>query len=264
MLGRGRRWRRGLRVGEARLAEGEILRRTGSWTWSVSNHDTVYWSAGHFRIYGFDPQDRPVSYQVARQRIHPEDLDSFEESFDQAVRERKVWEFDHRIALPDASIKYIHTIGRPVLNESVNLVDYVGTPMEVTEQHRSTAALERALAEVKKLNVELRITNEELRIQISERKQAQAALRVSEHRRITQLAKANQALRGCLDTLAQVPELDDFLGQGMAAVTRQLGAVFSTLRMLNVGQSTLTVELVCQEGRLLSPIQAGCPARCLS
>ncbi len=261
LLSRVRKSLRELRDSEARLAEGEILSRTGSWTWSVSNHDNVYWSAGHFRIYGFDPQDRPVSYQVARQRIHPEDLDSFEESFDQAVRERKVWEFAHRIALPDASIKYIHTIGRPVLNESGNLVEYVGTAMEVTEQHRSTAALERALAEVKSLNVELRLTNEELRIQISERKQAQEALRVSEQRRIAQLAKANEALRGCLDTLAQVPELDDFLGQVMAAITRQLGAVSSSLRMLNVEQNTLTVELVFQEDRVLSPIEAGFPER---
>jgi signal transduction histidine kinase/PAS domain-containing protein len=261
LLSRVRKSFRDLRHSEARLAEGERLSRTGSWTWSVSNHDNAYWSAGHFRIYGFDPRDRPVSYQVSRQRIHPEDLDSFEKSFDQAVRERKVWEFDHRIALPDASIKYAHTIGRPVVNESGDLVEYVGTVMDVTEQHQSTAALERALAEVKSLNVELSRTNEELRIQISERKQAQEALRVSEQRRIAQLAKANEALRGCLDTLAQVPELDDFLGQVMAAVTRQLGAVFSTLRMLNVEQNTLTVELVFQEDRVLSPIEAGFPER---
>jgi len=261
LLSRVRKSFRDLRHSEARLAEGERLSRTGSWTWSVSNHDNVYWSAGHFRIYGFDPQEQPVSYQVSRQRIHPEDLDSFENSFDQAVRERKVWEFDHRIALPDGSINYIHTIGRPVVDESGILVEYVGTVMDVTEQHRSTAALERALAEVKSLNVELSRTNEELRIQISERKQAQEALRVSEQRRIAQLAKANEALRGCLDTLAQVPELDDFLGQVMAAVTRQLGAVFSTLRMLNVEQNTLTVELVFQEDRVLSPIEAGFPER---
>jgi signal transduction histidine kinase/PAS domain-containing protein len=259
LLSRVRKSLRELRRSEARLAEGEGLSRTGSWTLNVSNHDNVYWSAGHFRIYSFDPQDRPVSYQVARQRIHPEDLDSFEESLDRAIRERKVWEFDHRIVLPDASIKYIHTIGRPVVNESGNLVEYVGTVMDVTEQHRSTTALELALAEVKSLNAELRQTNEELRIQISERKQAQEALRVSEQRRIAQLAKANEALRGCLDTLAQVPELDDFLGQVMAAITRQLGAVFSTLRMLNLEQNRLTLELVFQGDRVLSPAEAGFP-----
>src|SRR5207244_2540377 len=155
--------------------------------------------------------------------------------------------------------RHIHTLGRPVLNESGDLVEYIGTTMEVTEQHRSTAALEKAFAQVKNLNAELRRTNEELRIQISERKQAQEALRISEQRRIAQLAKANEALRGCLDTLAQVPELDDFLGQVMATITGQLGAFFSTLRMLNVEQNRLTLELVFQEDRVLSPVEAGFP-----
>jgi PAS domain S-box-containing protein len=49
--------------------------------------------------------------------------------------------------------------------------------------------------------------------------------------RATQFARANEALRGCLDTLASVPELDEFLGQVMAAITGQLGAVSSTLRL---------------------------------
>jgi phosphoglycerate-specific signal transduction histidine kinase len=68
---------------------------------------------------------------------------------------------------------------------------------------QATQALERALAEVKSLNVQLRRTSKELRIQISERKQAQEALRANEQQQITQLAKANEALCGCLDSLAQ-------------------------------------------------------------
>src|SRR3981081_4150483 len=88
---------------------------------------------------------------------------------------------------------------------------------------------------------------------------SEARLAESEQRRAVQLAKANEALRGCLDRLAQVPELDDFLGQVMAAITGQLGAFFSTLRMLNVEQNRLTLELVFQEDRVLSPVEAGFP-----
>ena len=51
--------------------------------------------------------------------------------------------------------------------------------------------------------------------------------------RAAELAKANEALRGCLDALASVPELDEFLGQVMAAMTRQLGATSSVLRLRN-------------------------------
>jgi PAS domain S-box-containing protein len=77
--------------------------------------------------------------------------------------------------------------------------------------------------------------------------------------RAAQLVKANEALRGCLDALASVPELDDFLGQVMVAITLQLGAVSSTLRVLSLEQHNLTVELVFQEGRVSSSAEAKYP-----
>jgi predicted ATPase/signal transduction histidine kinase len=87
------------------------------------------------------------------------------------------------------------------------------------------------------------------------RKRAEEELRRSEGF----LAKANEALRGCLDALASVPELDDFLGQVMAVMTRQLGAAASTLRVLNLKQNTLTLELLFQDGRVMSPAEAKYP-----
>ena len=77
--------------------------------------------------------------------------------------------------------------------------------------------------------------------------------------RATELAKANAALRGCLDALASVPKLDDFLGQVMAAITQQLDAVSSSLRMLNLAQNALTLELVFQDGRVMSPAETSYP-----
>jgi PAS domain S-box-containing protein len=77
--------------------------------------------------------------------------------------------------------------------------------------------------------------------------------------RAIQLGRANEALRGCLDALASVRELDDFLGQVMATMTRQLGAVSSTLRVRNFQQNTLPLELVFQDGRVMSPDEAKYP-----
>jgi signal transduction histidine kinase len=88
---------------------------------------------------------------------------------------------------------------------------------------------------------------------ISRRKRPDQALRVSEEQRTTQLLKAIEALRVSLDRLAGSPELDDFLGQVMAAISRQLGAVFSTLHALNREQNSLSLELVFREDRVLSP-----------
>ena len=55
------------------------------------------------------------------------------------------------------------------------------------------------------------------------------------------------------------PGLDHFLGQAMAALTRQLDAVSSSLRILNLEQNTLTLEFVFQGGRVLSPAEASYP-----
>ncbi len=77
--------------------------------------------------------------------------------------------------------------------------------------------------------------------------------------RATQLAKANEALRECLDALASVPELDEFLGQVMAAITRQLGAASSVLRLRNFEKNILTLDLVFQDGRVMTPAEAKYP-----
>jgi len=82
-----------------------------------------------------------------------------------------------------------------------------------------------------------------------------------QRQRATQLAKANEALRGCLDALASVPELDEFLGQVMATITRQLGAVSSLLRVLDPDQKSTTLELFFQDGQVMSPEQAKYPER---
>ena len=259
LLARVRKSFRELRLSEGRLAEGERLSRTGSWTWTVSNRENVYWSAGHFRIFGFDPDKKPVPYQKALQRIHPDDRGLFEQHLSQVVSEKKEWDYLFRVVPPGEATKHVRTIGRPVVDDSGKLSAYVGTVIDVTEQHHSTAALEKAFNDVKTLNAELTRTNEELLREIRERQEAQEALKISEEQRITHLARANEALRGFLDTLADVPELDDFLGQVMASINRYLGATLSTLRLLNTERNRLTIELVLKEGRVLTPIEAGFP-----
>jgi signal transduction histidine kinase len=70
--------------------------------------------------------------------------------------------------------------------------------------------------------------------------------------RVTQLATANAALRRSLDQLASVPQLDEFIGQVMAAITGQLGACSSTLSLFGPDNQTMVLELIYQDGRIWS------------
>jgi signal transduction histidine kinase len=99
------------------------------------------------------------------------------------------------------------------------------------------------------------ITAEELQAVLTREREMFAQQRMSE------LTKANDALRGCLDALGSVPELDELLGQVIAAITRQLGATSSVLRLRNFEQDCLTVDLVFQDGRIMTPAEAKYPER---
>jgi signal transduction histidine kinase len=85
----------------------------------------------------------------------------------------------------------------------------------------------------------------------------QMALESAKH--ATRLAKANEALRGCLDMLATVPELDEFLGQVMTAMIRQLGAVSCILKVFSAEQKRPLFDLLFQDGRVISPADASYP-----
>ncbi len=135
-----------LRKSEACLAEGQRLSHTGSWAWSPVTFQPLYWSEEMSRIFGLNPQAGLPTVETFWQRIHPEDRERFRELQTKVAQQGSDYEHDHRIVLPDGSIKHIHAIGHPVRNETGKLVEYVGTAMDVTERKRAEDALRRSEA----------------------------------------------------------------------------------------------------------------------
>src|SRR5439155_22553396 len=124
-----------LRRSQAFLAEGQRISRTGSWSWNVSNGE-VSWSEEHFRIFGFDPEKTEPSFQLFLETVHPEDRSIIERSLDEAVREKKVFDMEFRIALADGTVKHVQGVGRPVVNESGEVDRYIGTTVDISERKR--------------------------------------------------------------------------------------------------------------------------------
>src|SRR5665213_3355739 len=120
------------------------MSRTGSCAWSVKTKENLFWSREHYRIFGFDPDTESGQYRAARERIHPSDLRAFDEKLDLAIQEQKDFEIDFRIVLPGGEVKHVHNLGHPVLNNSGELVEYIGTTMDVTERKRAEETLRRS------------------------------------------------------------------------------------------------------------------------
>jgi signal transduction histidine kinase len=96
-----------------------------------------------FRLFAFDPQRGLPTWDQWVQRIHPEDLDKFRMAGDRTFFEKIDCDIEFRIVRPDGTVKHIHGIGRPVLSPSGELVQVVGTMVDVTERKRADEARER-------------------------------------------------------------------------------------------------------------------------
>ncbi len=133
-----------LRESEAYLAEAQRLTHTGSGAWRVAGRDALHLSEEWYRIYGFDPKQGLSAWEERLQRMHPEDREKWREITDRAIREKSDYEGEHRIVLPDGTVKYTHTVGHPVLNASGDVEQFVCTMMDITERKQAEEALRRS------------------------------------------------------------------------------------------------------------------------
>jgi PAS domain S-box-containing protein len=132
-----------LRRSEGYLAEAQRLTHTGSWAWRVPGRDAVHLSEEWYRIYGFDPKEGLSAWDKRLQRMHPEDRTKWQATIERAISEKSDYEGEHRILLPDGTVRYTHTFGHPVLNASGDVVQFVGTIFDVTERKQAERERER-------------------------------------------------------------------------------------------------------------------------
>ncbi len=217
-----------LRRNEVYLAEAQKLSHTGSFGWDVST-GKIYWSEESFRIFESDRWTEPT-LELIVSRTHPKDRALVRQVLDRASQERKDFDFEHRLLMPNGSVKYLRVVGRPSKDES-GRCEFVGAVTDITELRR-IGEMEAALVREQELFA---------------------------RQRATELEKANEALLECLDALASVPELDQFLGQVMGSITRQLGATSSVLRLRNFEKNVLTLDLVFQDARVMTAAEAEYP-----
>jgi PAS domain S-box-containing protein len=131
------------RRGEVYLAMAQRMAKMGVWSWNPSSGD-MFGSEEFYRIFGIDPDKTKLTREVFLQRIHPEDLPRYESQINTAFAERRNWELDYRIVLPDASVKCLHAIGKPVFDKSGDILEFVGTTLDITERKRAEQELRQA------------------------------------------------------------------------------------------------------------------------
>jgi PAS domain S-box-containing protein len=133
-----------LRRSEAFLSEGQRLSRTGSFSWRVATEE-ITWSEQVYRIFAFDTGS-PVTLGLIGSRVHPEDVPLMRDMIERA-RAGKDFEYDHRLLMPDNTVKYLHLLAHATRDQDGQL-EYIGAVQDVTLRRLSEEALGKARSEL--------------------------------------------------------------------------------------------------------------------
>jgi PAS domain S-box-containing protein len=192
---------------QAHLAEAQKLTHTGSWTWRFVDRKmkTEHLSEEWYRIYGFDPAEGAPTLEEFSERVHPEDRLMWRGITERAMMEKADYDHEFRILLPNGKLKWIHTVGHPVLSDAGDLEQFVGSSTDITE--RKSAEQERE--KLRQLEADLAHIN---RVSMLGEMAASLAHEIKQP-----LAAAITSANSCIEWLAhEPPNLD----RARAAVVR--------------------------------------------
>jgi PAS domain S-box-containing protein len=119
---------------QAHLTQAQELTHTGSWAWGVEDRGLVHLSAQWYRIYGFDPAKGAPGWEERLERVHPEDRHKWKGTIERAIVEKADYDLEFRIVLPNGTVKWIHTVGHPVVSTAGDLKEVVGSSTDITER----------------------------------------------------------------------------------------------------------------------------------
>ncbi len=126
------------------LNESQRLMHIGSWSWKTDQREKVDWSPEHFRIFGLAPRTGNLGFEESLEQIHPDDVAAFRRLVKDSIAAKSGFETEARIVRPDGSVRNIRGMGRPVLGQDGQVMEFVGTTIDITERKRAERELRLA------------------------------------------------------------------------------------------------------------------------
>jgi PAS domain S-box-containing protein len=144
-----------LRRSEASLLEAQSLAHSGSWSLELTT-GLVTSSPEMRRLAAVGPDEDPRKPDFWFDRIHPDDRERVRREFQASLDTKSKYETEYRLLLPDGTIRYLRSVGHPVLDKAGALVEFVGISIDTTEQSLATEEIKRLKDRLHEENVALR------------------------------------------------------------------------------------------------------------
>jgi PAS domain S-box-containing protein len=144
---------RELQENKVKLEEAQRVAHVGYWEWDLRT-DHMTWSDETYRIYGLQPQERPMDLATIREFVHPEDREFVFQKAAEALEGEVRADVEHRIVRPSGEVRVVHSQGDLKRDAAGRPWQMFGTAEDITDRKRTEEALrlsETYLAEAQKL-----------------------------------------------------------------------------------------------------------------
>ncbi|WP_293348854.1 MULTISPECIES: PAS domain-containing protein [unclassified Microcoleus] len=130
-----------LQKSEASLAAAQKIAHIGNWEFDIVTNKNI-WSEEVFRIFGLDSAAPEPTYIELLQMYHPEDRELFQQTVSLGISQGTSYKKELRILHPSGQIRYLETRGEAIFNKSLEVIKLFGTVMDITDRKEAEAALQ--------------------------------------------------------------------------------------------------------------------------
>lgn len=132
-----------LEESEIRLRISQEAGLIGSWEWDLASN-RLRWSDLQCRRFGVDPALRDnINYKVWRAAVHPEDLERMEALVRKAIEDGKSFDVEYRIVRP-GKLSWMNTRGNAIRDANGRPLRLIGLDIDITERKQAEAALQES------------------------------------------------------------------------------------------------------------------------
>jgi PAS domain S-box-containing protein len=132
-----------LKASQSQLGEAQHIARLGTWQWDVQGNK-VTWSEETMRLYGFSPAEADAQMEQNLNHIHPDDREMVRHALAESLRTAQPFICDHRVLLPDGTVRIMHGLAKILTDEDGNVVKMIGTTQDITESKQAEEALRKS------------------------------------------------------------------------------------------------------------------------
>jgi len=130
----------GLRTSEQRLAIAQQIGQIGSWDWNIQD-GTLIWSDETYRQFGLEPGQIAPTYENFGSFIHPSDRDFVNSAVKQTLDEDEPYSVEAQMVRADGTEWTMHAQGTTYRNDDGKPVRFIGIQQDITERKQAEEAL---------------------------------------------------------------------------------------------------------------------------